>query len=159
MTSPAERIVRFPLVAQPPQAEHLGLVDVLHRIEAAVHVAVERGVTDRHFRFVAGCHHHQIEFVGDGHQQRAARARLQILFRDVARQRGEGRLQRRLDALDRGRDRQHLVANAERLGAGGRIVEGFLRREPVRQHQAAHAIGAERINRDCCTQRRVDAAG
>ena len=149
----------FQRVAQPRQPEHLGLVEILDRIEAAVHVAIERGVADRHFRLVAGGHHHQAELVGDRHQDRAARARLQIFLGDVARQSGEQRRERRLEAFDRRRDRQDLVAHAERLGAGGGIVERFLRGELVGQHHAAHALGAERIDRHRRAQRGIDAAG
>ena len=69
------------------------------------------------------------------------------------------RRKRRLEALDRRRDRQRLVAHAERLGAGRGIVERFLRREFVRQHQAAHALRAQRIDRHRRAQRGIDAAG
>src|SRR5215475_4483058 len=71
-----ERAVGLPAVAQPRQPINFGLVEVLDRVEAAVHVAIERGIADRHFRFIAGGHHHQAELVGDRHQDGAARPRL-----------------------------------------------------------------------------------
>ena len=43
------RAFRLPEIAQPRQPVDFGLVEVLDRIEAAVHVAVQRGVADRHF--------------------------------------------------------------------------------------------------------------
>ena len=111
----------FQRVAQPRQAEHLGLVEILDRIEAAVHVAIERRVADRHFRLVAGRHHHQAELVGDRHQDRAAGARLQILFGDVARHAGEDAgcsvASKPCTALF---DRHHVVVHAERLARSPR---------------------------------------
>src|SRR5512132_1487056 len=61
----AQRALRLPAVAQPGQPVDLGLVEILDRVEAAVHVAVERGIADRHFRLVAGGHHDDSELVGD----------------------------------------------------------------------------------------------
>ena len=53
--------VGLPAVAQPGKPIHLGLVEILDRIEAAVHVAIERGIADRHFRFIASGHHYEAE--------------------------------------------------------------------------------------------------
>ncbi len=125
------------------EPEHLGLVDILDRVEAAVHVAIERGVADRHFRLVAGGHHHRAGLVGDRHQQRAAGARLQVLFGDVARQPLERPGQDLLKAIHRLRDRQHLVADAERRGELGGVIERHLRGEAERQHHAADAVRAQ----------------
>ena len=150
---------RLPCVAQSRQTEDFGLVEVLDRVEAAVHVAVERGIADRHFRFVAGRHHHQAELVGDRHQDHAARAGLEIFLGDVARPALEHRRDRLLQAQHRTLDRQDVVVHAERLGDLGGVVERILRGEPVRQHHAADAVGAKRIHRHHRAQRRVDAAG
>src|SRR5215472_16821546 len=46
------RAIGLPGVAQPREPIDLGLVEILDRIETAVHVAIERGVADRHFRFI-----------------------------------------------------------------------------------------------------------
>jgi hypothetical protein len=161
MTGPirTERAVRLPAIAQPRQAIDFGLVEILDRIEAAVHVAVERGVADRHFRLVAGRHHHQAEFVGDRHQDGAAGARLQIFLGDVARRAGKDSGERRFEPVHRAFDRNDVVAHAERAGDRGGIVERFLRGVAERQHHAAHALGAERIGRHRRAQRRIDAAG
>ena len=64
-----------------------------------------------------------------------------------------------LKAVDRFGDRQHLVANAEMACELGGIVERDLRGETKRQHDAADALRAQRIDRNRRTQRRVDAAG
>ena len=51
--------------------------------EAAGHVAVERAVADGHLGFVAGAEHQRAEFIGQGHEQIAADARLDIFLGDV----------------------------------------------------------------------------
>ena len=153
-----ERAGRLPAVAQRAEPEHLHLVEVLDRIEAAVHVAVERGVADRHFRLVAGRHHHRARLVGDRHQDHAAGAALDVLLGDVARLAGEHSRERMLDALDRLGDRHDVVANAERLGAGGGVGEQFVRGEAVGQHHRMDALGAERVDRHRRAERQVDAA-
>ena len=76
-----ERAFRLPAIAEFREPEHLHLVEILDRIEAAVHIAIDRRVANRHFRLVAGCHEHRAEFVRHRHQQRAARAALDIFFR------------------------------------------------------------------------------
>ena len=156
MTRPAgpSASVRLPAIAQPGQAIDLRLVEVLDRIEAAIHVAIERGVADRHFRLVAGGDHHQAELVGDRHQDDAARARLQIFFGDVARRPAKNAGERRLEPLHRAFDRHHVVVHAERLRDRLGVVERFLRGVAVGQHHAAHALGAERIDRERRAQAR-----
>ncbi len=124
-----------------------GLVEVLDRIEAAVHVAVERGVADRDLRLVAGRDQHQPELVGERHQRHAAHARLDVLFRDVRRQVGEERIEDLGDAFDRGHDRQHVVADAETLGAFRRVGEALFRRVEVGEHDGAHAACPKRVDR------------
>ena len=137
---------RLPAIAQMRQPVNLRLVEVLDRVEAAIHVAIERGVADRHLRLVAGGHHHHAEFVGDRHEQRATCARLQVFFRDVARPAFEQRLERCFHTVDSGEDRHHLVFDAKRLCGGCSVIQRLLRREAVRQHHALHALGTERID-------------
>ena len=67
--------------------------------------------------------------------------------------------ERSLRALHRAFDRHDVVLHAERLGDGRGIVERVLRGEAIRQHHAAHALGAERIDRHRRAQRGIDAAG
>ena len=71
------------LVAPARQRVDLHLVEVLDRVEAAIHVAIERGVADRHLALVAGGDHHRTELVRDRHQDRATRAALQVFLGDA----------------------------------------------------------------------------
>ena len=161
MTRPAgpQRIVRPMRVAPARQIVDLGLVEVLHRIEAAVHVAIERGVADRHFRLVAGGHDHGAELVGDGHQDGAAGARLEVLFGDVGFAAGKHRRQRLSEALDRLLDGHDVVAHAQRLGDRGRVRQAFLGGVAIGQHDAMDAPGTQRIDGHRRGDRRIDAAG
>src|SRR5687767_9525361 len=68
-------------VAREPVDHHLG--QVFQYRKTSRHVAVKRRVTGSHLALVAGREHDRAGLVGEGHQQRAADARLQILFRDV----------------------------------------------------------------------------
>ena len=90
MTRPARSEPAFGHVFVAPSRERvdLGLVHVFQHRVAAAHVAVERGVADRHLRLVAGRDEQLAELVRERHQQHAADARLQILFR---RRRAAGR--------------------------------------------------------------------
>ncbi len=97
---------RLPAIPQSGQAKHFGLVKILDRIESAIHVAVESCIANRHFRLVSGGHHHQIELVGNRHQDRAARTCLQIFFSDIPWQSGENWLERGFEPFDRRRYRQ-----------------------------------------------------
>src|SRR5262249_57330500 len=56
-------------------------------------------------------------------------------------------------------DWQYLVANAKYLGTGGGIVERFSRSEFIGQHQAAHALRTQCIDRHRRAQCRIDASG
>ena len=49
--------------------------------------------------------------------------------------------------------------HAQRLGAGRRIVERFLRRKAIRHHDAADALRPDGVHRKRRAQRRIDAAG
>ena len=148
----------FHVLRRRAQPKHLRLVEILDRIEAAVHVAVERRVADRHFRLVAGRHHHQAELVGDRHQDGAARARLEIFLGDVAVGAGEQRLQRGLEAFDRRGDRHDVVLDAERLRDRGGILERVLRGVAIRQHHGAHAFAPSASTAIAAHSARVDAA-
>ena len=61
-------------------------------------------------------------------------------------------------ALDRLGDRHDVVADAQRLGAGGGVGERFVRGEAVGQHHRVHARRAERVHRHRRAESRVDAA-
>ena len=67
--------------------------------------------------------------------------------------------ERALGALDRLGDRHDVVADAERLGAGGGVGERLVRGEAIRQHDRVDAFGAERVDGDCRAEGRVDPAG
>ena len=62
-------------------------------------------------------------------------------------------------ALDRGVDRHDVVAHAKRLRGLGGIAQALIAGEGVGQHDAMHALGAERIDGHGDAERRVDAAG
>ena len=96
-------------VAPARQAIDLGLVDILEHGKPAAHVAIQRGVADRHLRLVAGRQQHRSELVRERHQKQSANPRLEVLFGDVPRPPFENRRKRRLRA------RHH----AARSGASG----------------------------------------
>ena len=83
--------------------------------------------------------HHGPELVGERHQNGAARARLEILFRRrqalVPANAGE----RGGQSLDGGADRHAVVAHAERLGARRRVAQALIAGVGVGQHDAMHA--------------------
>ena len=87
------------------------------------------------------------------------RARLQILLGGVALLPLELRGERRLQPLHRRRDRNRVVADAQRLGASLRVGERVFRSEFVGQHYAVNALRAERVGGKCGAECRVDAAG
>jgi len=74
-----------------PSADLIDLyfVEVLDHVVAAAHVAIERGVSHRHLRLVAGREQHQSKLVGERHKCHAADAGLKVLFGDVGRAAGE----------------------------------------------------------------------
>jgi hypothetical protein len=82
-------------VAPAGKREDGGFVDILQHRIAAAHIAVERGVADRHLGFVAGGQQHMAELVGQRHQDQPARARLDILLGDIGARARESRRQRR----------------------------------------------------------------
>ena len=146
--------------AVPPRGQRVdvGLVLILQHRIAAAHVAVERGVAHRHLGLVAGRQQHRTELVGDGHQQEAAHARLDVLLGDVALAAGEQRLQHALDRVDRSGDWNRLEPDAEpggrQLGVNLALVAG----EARRQAHGHHAVAAERVDCDACRHGGIDAA-
>ena len=60
-----------------------GFGNVFDHGESACHIAIERTITHTDFTFVAGGQHHPAKFVGKRHQQVAANAGLQVLFRQT----------------------------------------------------------------------------
>jgi hypothetical protein len=74
-----------PLVVVPGQGEDLGLVQIADQVQATVHVAIEGGVADADFAFVAGRQHEMAKVVGELHQDRAADARLDVFLRQRGR--------------------------------------------------------------------------
>src|SRR3546814_12937503 len=59
----AEKAVAPVPIAPVGEGENRRLVDVLQHVVAAAHVAVERRISDRHLRLVAGAEHHRTELV------------------------------------------------------------------------------------------------
>ena len=136
----AERARRDMGVAPRRQRVDLHLVKVLDRIEATIHVAVKRRIADRHFRLVASRHHHRAELVGDRHQDRAARAALQVFLGDAALGSLEHVGESGEEAVDRLTDRHRVIMATERLGAGGGVSQRFLRGIAIGQHDGAHPL-------------------
>src|SRR5262249_5936590 len=97
--------VWLPTVTQTGKSKDLGLVKVLDRIEAAIHIDIKGRIADRHLRFVAGRYHHKIELVGNRHKDRTAGTGLQIFFSDIARQAAKSLCKRHFKPLNRRRDR------------------------------------------------------
>jgi hypothetical protein len=105
-------------------SKHAGLVEVLDRVVAARHVAVDRGIAHRDLGLVAGGQQHLAELVRQRHQQQAAQARLDVFLGDIpARCPFEKRRQRVGDRRAPLGDRHEIVAAAQRLGERLGILE------------------------------------
>ena len=161
MTTPSgpSAPVGLPAIAQCARAKHLHLVEILDRIEAAVHVAVECRIADRHFRFVAGRHQHRAEFVGQRHEQRSAHAALHILFGDVARSPGEERREHGFETARRqARSAGCRSETPSALAQSAASSSDDLRRIAIGHHDAVDARRPQRIDRQRRGERRIDAA-
>ena len=139
------RTFRLPGVAQGRDAEHLHLVEILDRVVAAIHIAIECGIADGHLALVAGCHHHRPELVRDRHQDRPARAGLDVLLGHVTAEPRKNRLEARFQPFHCRGDRQHVIAHAERFCAGLRVGEAVFRGIAVGQHDRVDPLRAERV--------------
>ena len=155
-----ERALRPVGVPPAGEAVDLALVEILDRVEAAVHVAIERGIADRHLRLVAGGQHHRPELVRDRHQHGAARPRLQVLLGD-----GRRRCRRRAAAARPRNPRP--AARSARCRSGRRAP----RRAPRRRSGSRSRCSGRAASRSgraprpsastaiAAHDRRVDAAG
>jgi len=115
-------------IPPPRQPVHLRLVNVLQRRIRAAHVAVQRGVPDRHFALVAGGEQQRAALVGQRHQQHAARARLQILLREIGRLvPAASRLQRAHESFECRFDREVEITHAQSLRLRVRPAQRQLR--------------------------------
>ena len=146
-------------VAPPREAVHPALQHVLQHREAARHVAVEGGVAHAHLALVPGRQHEPSELVGEGHQQVAADARLQVLFRHVrggVRERGgEGPVVGAREVGDR--HLEQLDPQAGRQLPGVLPVRGG--GEPGGHRDRGHRVGAEGVGGHGEGEGRVDAPG
>ena len=150
----AEASFRHVRVAPARQPVDLELVEILHRIEAAVHVAVERRIADAHLALVAGRQHHGAELVRDRHHDHAADARLGCSLPSMSGALPANSLASDVSKPSTGAlDRHGVEADAERFGAGGRVLDALVRRVAVRQHDGMHAIRPQRIDGDRRDQR------
>ena len=146
------------LVPPPDQLVHLALVDVLQHGEAAGHVAVERGVADRHLGLVAGRDHEPAELVRQRHHDVAADARLEVLLGHVRLAPLEGLAQQLVVGRHRLVDADLAEVHPEVLRDRARVGPRALARVRRRHRDARHALGAERVGGDQRGQRRVDPA-
>ena len=121
-----QRTIGLPAIAQMTQAEDLHFVEIIDRIEAAIHVAINGRIAHRHFRLVAGGHQHGTEFVRYRHEQSATHAALQMFFRQGARATCKERRQNLLDPFDRRCDGQNVIAHTQSIRTGFGIGERFL---------------------------------
>ena len=133
-----------------------GLVEILERIVAAGHVAIDGGISHRHLGLVAGGQQHLAELVGKRHQEQPTQPRLDVFLGNVRRGPREQRRQSLADRRARARDRHRVQAAAQPLGhlAGvlKRGVGGVFRG----QHHAAHVLRAQGIGGDGGHQRGID---
>ena len=154
-----QRAGRRVRIAPARQRIDLHLVEVLDRVEPAIHVAVERRIADAHLALVAGRDDHRAELVGDRHQDRAARAALQVLLGDPFIRPVEHVGERAQEAVDRCMDGHDVIAAAEKPRAFLGVLEGILRGVGIRQHDAAQTLLAQRIDGQRRADCRVDPAG
>ena len=146
-------------VAPDGQAVDQGLGHVLDDGEAAGHVAVQRAIAGGHLGLVARGQHQAAGLVGQGHQQRAAHPRLDVLFGGVHRQAGELPRQQALEGVHGRADGDVVIAHAQPprhvggvdLGNVGGIARGH--------HDGAHIVGADGVHRHGQHHGRIDAAG
>src|SRR5205085_8572685 len=124
---------------------HQRLRHVLDDREAAGHVAVERGVSDRDLALVAGGEYEPAELVAQRHQQGAADAGLDVLLGDIFLEPLERRRQRLLEAREDGRDRQRLEVDAEIPGEALGVAAGPARRVRGRQRDPGDVLATERL--------------
>ena len=141
------------------QRKDFSLVEVFDRRVATAHVAIDGGVADRVFAFIAGGQQQPAQFVRQRHQHRAAGARLQIFFGHIDGMVGEHLGQRIEIPLKRlfDRDRHHFHAQRVALFFGeivGQIC-GVARRHPYRDD----VVRTQRVDRERQHHRRIDAAG
>ena len=146
------------LVAPMAQLEHGRLVDVLQHGIPAVHVAVDGGVADGHFRLVAGGQQHMAELVGQRHQQQAPRAGLNVFFRDVAVAAFEQGGQHGVEGVHGGLDRHAFQPGAHegrRFGGVLQAVGGGIGRG---HHHRQHTVRPQGVDRDGGGKGTVDTA-
>ena len=155
---PHQRAGRHVGIAPFRQFKDFRLVEILQRIVAAAHVAVERRVADRHLALVAGGHDHVAELVRQRHQRHRAQAGLDVLFRDVRLLALEGWGEHPAECLDAGMDVDHVILAAQRFGAGFRVFQTVRARIFRRHHHAPDLVRPQRVGGNRRGDRRVDAA-
>ena len=118
--------------------------DLLSVSNPPVRIAIERCIANRHFRLVSRRYHHQIELVGNRHQDHDG-TRLQIFFSDVPWQSGENWLERGFEPATTGAIAK--FRSARHIGRQRHRIETRLRRELVGQHQTAHTVRTQSVSR------------
>ncbi len=106
-----------------------GFWDVGDDGKAAAHVAVEGAVADGDFRFVAGGEKHVTEFVGEGHEDAAAEACLDVFLGEAFGGVGEEGSEGGFHAFVGGFDGDGVELDAEALGEEGGVGLGVVRGE------------------------------
>src|SRR4029078_223876 len=95
------------------------------RIEAAVHVAIERGVANRDLGLVAGGDDNRPELVRDRHEEGATRSALQVLLGRVGTRAGEDLGEILGQPINGIVDREGVVAHAKGFCSWGPIIYGL----------------------------------
>ena len=144
------------LVQVAREPKDVRLVDVLQQREAAGHVAVERRVSHRELRLVAGRDEHPAELVRHCHQQHAASPCLDVLFREVGLGSGERFLERLFERIDDFADRDLDEWTAKALGKPAGVRTRTLRGVARAHRDAVHALRPECLRREGGGHRGVD---
>ena len=147
-------------VAIEPGAElkHGGFVEIADHGQAAVHVAVEGAIAHGQLRFVAGGEQQLAALVGQGHQQGAADARLQIFGRQAGRSSAQGRGEGVVKGAHQLRDCHGLLAEAQPGRQGFGVVDGAAGAVRGGHQQGLQGAGTQGGAGDDGHEGRIDAA-
>ena len=141
------------------QLVNQGLGHVLEHIKAPRHIAVEGGIAHRQLAFVASGQHQGAGLVGNGHQQHAPAAGLNILLADISGQAGKFVLQGGHEGLVDSVNGDGLVTHSQILGLAGSILLAHRRGVLKGHHHRPDPRRPQRIHCQHQAESGVDAAG
>ena len=143
-------------VAPAAGLEHACLVEILDRVIAARHVAIDRGIAHRDLGFIAGGQKHLAELVRQRHEHHAAQAGLDVFLGQIGAGACKERRKRFKHRVMCRADRHGIERHTQTRGHICGIVERALRGKARGQHDAAHLVRPQRIGGDGRHQRAVD---